>query len=94
MGARARIRVWGIVQGVGFRYFVLHHARQLGLVGYVRNCPDGSVEAVVEGEAEAIEHLRQLMQVGPPAARVEGVEITWENPTGEFAHFEVRRTVW
>ncbi|MCS7176432.1 MAG: acylphosphatase [Candidatus Kapabacteria bacterium] len=88
---RAHIRVRGFVQGVGFRYFVLHHARSLGLVGYVRNCPGGEVEAVVEGEAERIEELVRLMRFGPPAARVDAVELEWESPTGEFTVFEIRR---
>ncbi|GBD06821.1 Acylphosphatase [bacterium HR21] len=89
---RARVRVRGRVQGVGFRWFVLHHARQLGVKGYVRNCPDGSVEVVVEGEPAVVERLLELVRLGPPPARVQAVEVQWETPTGEFADFDVRRT--
>lgn len=87
------MRVRGVVQGVGFRWFVLHHARQLGVRGYVRNCPDGSVEAVVEGEQAAVERLLELMRVGPPPARVQALEVYWETPTGEFSDFDIRRAV-
>ncbi len=91
MRVRARIRVHGRVQGVGFRWFVLHCARQLGVVGYVRNCPDGSVEVVAEGEPAALKRLVEQVRIGPPAARVEAVEVQWGEPTGEFRSFEVRR---
>ncbi len=90
---RARLRVRGLVQGVGFRYFLAHTARQLGLRGYVQNCPDGSVEAVVEGSRDAVERVIAHARIGPPAARVQTVEVHWEAPTGEFASFEIRRTV-
>lgn len=90
MVVRARVHVHGSVQGVGFRYFVLHHARRLGVRGYVRNCPDGRVEAVLEGEQRAVEGLLALMRSGPPAARVQRLEVQWEEPSGSFAHFDIR----
>jgi acylphosphatase len=64
----------GRVQGVGFRFFVLRAARAAGLVGWVRNLPDGSVEALASGDAEALARLREALRRGPPAARVEAVE--------------------
>lgn len=69
-----RFRVSGLVQGVGFRWFVARHARALGLTGYARNLADGSVEVVVEGAAEALPELERLLRVGPASAQVEQVE--------------------
>lgn len=79
-----RYLVAGVVQGVGFRWFVVRRARQLGLTGYVRNLPDGRVEVVASGpwECQAELHVRLLR--GPEAATVEAVdkaeisdEVTW-----------------
>ena len=74
-GPRAlRFRVTGRVQGVGFRYFVRRAARELGLVGRVRNLPDGAVEVEAAGRPEALAALRQVLAEGPPGARVGGLE--------------------
>jgi len=70
-----RIRVIGRVQGVFFRAWTRDEAQTLGIDGWVRNCSDGSVEAQLEGDQEAIEELVDLMREGPPGARVEGVEV-------------------
>lgn len=70
-----RFLVTGQVQGVGFRWFVARHARELGLAGYARNLPDGRVEVVVAGEAgEAMAQLEVLLRNGPAHARVQAVE--------------------
>jgi acylphosphatase len=70
-----RFVVSGVVQGVGFRWFVARHARSLGLGGYARNLADGRVEVVAcGGEREAIGRLEELLRAGPAHARVEGVE--------------------
>ena len=70
-----RFLVSGMVQGVGFRWFVARHARALGLSGYARNLPDGSVEVVAEGGDEAaLARLEERLRAGPAHARVEGVE--------------------
>jgi acylphosphatase len=66
--------VSGMVQGVGFRWFVARHARSLGLSGYARNLPDGRVEVVVNGPEGALPDLEQLLRSGPAYARVEKVE--------------------
>jgi acylphosphatase len=66
--------VSGMVQGVGFRWFVARHARSLGLNGYARNLPDGRVEVVVNGPEAALPGLEQLLRTGPAYARVEKVE--------------------
>jgi acylphosphatase len=66
--------VSGMVQGVGFRWFVARHAKSLGLNGYARNLPDGRVEVVVNGPEAALPDLEQLLRTGPAYARVEKVE--------------------
>jgi acylphosphatase len=63
-----------MVQGVGFRWFVARHARALGLQGYARNLPDGSVEVVVDGREESLPELERLLQAGPANAQVQRVE--------------------
>jgi acylphosphatase len=84
-----RIRVTGRVQGVFFRAWTRDEAQTLGIDGWVRNCSDGSVEAQLEGDQEAIEELVDLMREGPPGARVEGVEVEESDPEG-LSGFEVR----
>jgi acylphosphatase len=69
----ARFVVSGEVQGVGFRWFVARHSRQLGLRGCARNLPDGRVEVVVAGSNEGLEQLELLLGSGPAHARVAGV---------------------
>jgi acylphosphatase len=66
--------VSGMVQGVGFRWFVARHARALGLRGYARNLPDGSVEVMVDGPEESLPELERLLQAGPASAHVARVE--------------------
>jgi acylphosphatase len=68
-----RMRLRGRVQGVGFRYFARGAARELGLVGRVRNLRDGSVEIEVAGEPERLEQLKARMRQGPPGAAVAGL---------------------
>jgi acylphosphatase len=87
--ARARIVISGIVQGVWYRAYTERTARALGLRGWVRNMPDGRVEAVMEGPKPAIEMAVLECKKGPPSSRVENVEIRWEEPTGEFGSFEI-----
>ena len=77
MMARATIRVYGEVQGVGFRAWVARKAARLGLKGYVENQPDGSLLVVVEGERGRIEELVEECRRGPPLSRVESVEVEW-----------------
>ena len=78
-----RFVVYGLVQGVGFRWFVARHARGLGLRGYARNLPDGSVEVVVDGQDESLPELERLLRAGPANAAVERVEQT--SPPGRAA---------
>ena len=81
-----RFEVFGMVQGVGFRWFVARHARSLGLTGYARNLPNGSVEVMVDGPEEAIPALERLLRTGPAGAQVDRVERSTEpaaSPVGK-----------
>jgi acylphosphatase len=91
---RAHIWVKGRVQGVGFRAHVEYHARQIGgLTGWVRNVGDGTVEAIAEGERASVERLIQVIKDGPRASRVDESKVEWEEPTGEFDRFGMRRSI-
>jgi len=70
----ARFIVSGAVQGVGYRYFVLHQAGLLGVAGWAKNLPDGRVEVLAQGTSEALVALESSLRRGPPQARVSGVE--------------------
>ncbi|MEM1642993.1 MAG: acylphosphatase [Desulfurococcaceae archaeon] len=88
--ARAHIKVYGIVQGVFFRSSMKRVADKLGVKGWVRNLPDGSVEAVVEGPRNRVEELIKWAHKGPPLARVDRVEVVWEQYIGEFKDFRIK----
>jgi acylphosphatase len=77
-----QIRIHGRVQGVGYRDYLRDEADRLGVTGWVRNRADGSVEAVVQGSAEAVERILCWARRGPPAARV--TQLNVEAPTAEF----------
>lgn len=87
---RLRARVRGRVQGVGYRWFALQRGRELGLGGWVRNLPDGSVDVLAEGPDEDLQRMLQALRRGPVASRVTGVEEAWTEGTGEHPDFEVR----
>jgi acylphosphatase len=91
MKARARVVVNGRVQGVGFRQQALAEAERLGLAGWVRNLPDGRVEALAEGEKEAVDALLAWCKHGPRLARVDELKISWEPHRGEFSGFRIAR---
>ena len=86
---RARVFVSGRVQGVGFRDFTENQARRLKVAGFVKNLPDGRVEAVIEGPAAAVAALVDEMRRGPRAAKVEAIDVKDETPEGEFEAFDV-----
>lgn len=82
--------VSGRVQRVGFRVFAQAAAMREGLHGWVRNTPDGQVEVSAEGDREALERFERRLRQGPPAARVDHVDMTDIGAGGESAGFEVR----
>jgi acylphosphatase len=86
---RAHVFVSGRVQGVNFRWYTQQKAQELGLTGWVRNLWDGRVEAIFEGETGAVQRGVGWCHVGAPSARVDRVEVTYEQPTGEFSRFRV-----
>ncbi|TAJ88469.1 acylphosphatase [bacterium] len=88
---RVHLRIDGRVQGVFFRTFTLDQAIRLGLKGWVRNCPDGSVEVVAEGERKKIDNLIDWCHHGPPGAHVRNVRLQWEDFQNEFSDFHIRR---
>jgi acylphosphatase len=86
---RRRLIVHGRVQGVGFRYSLARAAETRGVAGWAANRPDGTVEAVLEGEPDAVESLTRFCREGPRGATVERVEIADEQPEG-LGGFETR----
>jgi acylphosphatase len=88
---RAELKIQGRVQGVFYRQSTMEKANSLGLTGWARNCPDGSVEAVFEGEKAAVDQAVEWCRQGPPAAHVTDVAIDWQDFVGECAVFGIRR---
>lgn len=86
----AEILVSGRVQGVYYRAFAQDAAVRLGLTGYCRNLPDGSVEVVAEGAREVIEILIDQLRTGPPRARVEDLKVNWKPAENSFKDFSIR----
>ena len=84
------VRVTGRVQGVFYRAWTQQRAQALGIRGWIRNCPDGRVEAHVEGDEGAVEQVIGHLREGPPAAHVEDVRL-WDVEPCDFEDFEVRR---
>jgi acylphosphatase len=87
---RLEARVYGQVQGVGYRFYARQAARRLNLQGYVRNCADRTVEVVAEGDRQALEQLLGQLKQGPSAATVERVQAQWLPCRHTFLGFEVR----
>jgi acylphosphatase len=90
MKTRAHMFVSGRVQGVFFRSETKHKAESRNVKGWIRNLPDGRVEAVFEGEEEAVKALIEVCKRGPSGARITNVDLRWENFTGEFDVFKVK----
>ena len=90
MKVYAEIVVNGLVQGVGFRYFVMREAQKLGLNGYVKNLYTGEVLTVVEGEKAVVEEMVKKLRVGPMHASVKTCKVDWQEPKNEFTEFEVK----
>jgi acylphosphatase len=87
---RAEITVNGLVQGVGFRYYILRQAHNLGLSGYVKNLYTGEVYILTEGERGMIEEFIKLTKSGPSHAHVKNCRVEWSESTNEFTTFEIK----
>lgn len=88
-GARAHVVITGRVQGVWFRGSTQAEARARNVRGWVRNCPDGTVEALLEGEEEAVRTIVEWCRRGPPGAKVVRVDVKWAPFQGEFERMEI-----
>jgi len=87
---RAHVFVSGFVQGIFFRYETRKMAYRRNVTGWVRNLSDGRVEAVFEGEKRDVDEMIAFCRRGPEGAVIKDVEISWEEPTGEFRGFQIR----
>jgi acylphosphatase len=87
-----RIHIWvkGVVQGVGFRYFTIRKARELGISGWVKNSLDGGVEIVAEGEKWQLDEFTESVKIGPSHSTVTAIDVKEEEYKNEFKGFEVR----
>jgi acylphosphatase len=86
-----RFVINGRVQGVGFRWFTKDVALREGVTGWVRNLPDGRVEALVEGDEEAVTRVERALHTGPPGARVQTVNAMTEEASGGYRNFTIER---
>jgi acylphosphatase len=91
MKIRTMVIVRGLVQGVNFRYHTQTAARSLGVTGWVRNLPDGSVEGCFEGDEARVQELVSWCRRGPASARVEGITEQRQDYRGEFGEFAILR---
>src|SRR5512135_1953028 len=87
---RAQVIIHGIVQGVFFRASTRDEAMRIGVGGWVRNLPDGTVEALFEGEKKKVEELLGWCHKGPLGAQVSRVDVFWEPYRGEYHQFDIR----
>ena len=90
MRVARKFLISGRVQGVGFRFFAERAARREGLHGWVRNLPDGRVEAAAEGEAEAVDRFEGQLRHGPTGARVDHLDVEDTMPDGRHGGFSIR----
>lgn len=91
LGVARKFLIKGDVQGVGYRFFAQRAAARHQIVGYVRNCPDGTVEAWAEGPASSVEAFKQDLATGPQWAIVDQVEEINLEPTGTYSAFRIER---
>jgi len=88
--SRVKLTINGRVQGVFFRQSTKEMAERLGLTGWARNCPDGSVLVVFEGKQQSVEAAITWCRQGPPAARVSNLDVEWQEFQDEFSEFSIR----
>ena len=87
---KAEITVQGVVQGVGYRFFVLNQAGLYDIRGYVRNMPDGTVEVVAEGEKGIIKDFIGRLRIGPVSAHVTGMKVKWSEQEQGYTDFRLQ----
>jgi len=87
---RIHLVVHGKVQGVGFRSYVLHTAKELGLFGWVRNVGYSQVETIAEGNPEVLKRFVEAVRSGPRRSQVDDLSVIWEDPLGDYTHFDIR----
>ena len=90
MRVARRLLISGRVQGVGFRYFIEARASAEGVHGWVRNLPDGRVEALIEGDEESVDRVEAAARRGPPGAEVDDVSAEMIAPSGRATGFSIR----
>jgi len=87
---KSQIIIQGLIQGVGYRFFVLEQAREYNIRGYVRNLPDGCVEVAAEGDKGMLNDFIKRLRIGPPSAHVTGIDVKWHEKEYGFTDFDVR----
>ena len=92
--SRVHTVITGRVQGVGFRYFVIRNAKQLGLVGWVRNRTDGAVEIVAEGDKQDLQGLISKLKIGPSTAWIQHMSTRWQPAENNFVDFVIEPTAY
>lgn len=90
MESRAHVVVSGLVQGVGYRYFVYRKAKDYNLKGYVKNLYSDDVEVMLEGDKGVILDLIQELKTGPISAHITGIKVEWEEGQSEFEDFQIK----
>lgn len=81
--------VSGVVQGVGYRYYVLREANRLGVTGYVKNLPNGEVEVFAEAEQPMLQIFLNNLRIGPAFSQVENVEVEWGESESKYTAFKI-----
>ncbi len=84
-----KAKIYGVVQGVGFRYFTARQAAVYDVTGYVKNLPDGTVETVAEGEKDVLENFLKVLKKGPYGSVVENIDIDWQQPANRHQDFRI-----
>lgn len=89
MNKKVVLKIYGYVQGVSFRYNAQRKAKELGILGFVKNEPDGTVKIIAEGKEGQLKEFINWCKIGSFLARVDKVDIKWESPTNEFSDFRI-----
>jgi len=90
MKKRLEAKVFGIVQGVGFRFFIHYYAKKYNITGYVKNDIDGTVSFIGEGNEEDLKKILEYLKQGPTGAEVKEVKYEWKNFMNEFNNFSIK----